>query len=262
MPRYNHNKTSTNTYRFFVPATALQAGTCELRDPELVHQVGTVLRLKPGDNITLLDGQGWEYRVVISGLDRRSLTAHVESRQQVECEPHVILTLFCPLIRAERFEWLLQKGTELGVARFVPVLYTHTVHGDSATAGRKAERWTRIIREAAEQSCRGRLPELAPALSFAAALQQARTCDLALLLWEASNAEPLRDVLNAAAPDASAQPSLAILSGPEGGLSQAELEQALAAGARAVTLGPRILRAETAPLVALSAVLYAYGEMS
>lgn len=263
MPRHNHNTSNTNTYRFFVPATAFQAGTCELRDPELVHQVGTVLRLKPGDSITLLDGQGWEYRVVISTLDRRSLTAHVESRQQVDCEPHVILTLFCPLIRAERFEWLLQKGTELGVARFVPVLYAHTVHGDSATAGRKAERWTRIIREAAEQSWRGRLPELAPALSFAAALQQARICDLALLLWEAKNAEPLRDVLHTAAhSSASAQPSLAILSGPEGGLSQAELEQALAAGVRAVTLGPRILRAETAPLVALSAVLYAYGEMS
>ncbi len=258
MSRHSH---TSNTYRFFVPAASIQDSTLALHDSELAHQLGSVLRLKPGDRLTILDGLGWQYSAIISALDRRSIHASIESRQAVDCEPHVILTLFCPLIRAERFEWLLQKGTELGVARFVPVLYTNTVHGDHATAGRKAERWIRIIREAAEQSCRGRLPELAPAQSFSEALQQSSASDLALLLWEGQQAEPLQHALQAAVHSALTRPSLAILSGPEGGLTSGELEQALSVGVRAVTLGPRILRAETAPLAALSAILYAYGEM-
>lgn len=260
MARRTQADLKSNTYRFFVPEESIREDALLLHDAQLAHQLGVVLRLTPGKRITVLDGLGWEYSVVIQALDRHTVQAQIISREQAAGEPQIRITLFCPLIRAERFEWLLQKGTELGVARFVPVLYQHTVHGDSETAGRKSERWERIIREAAEQSWRGRLPELSKAQPFGAALQQAAASDLALLLWEGKQAQALQHVLQPLPGITSHNARIAILSGPEGGLSQAEVEQAFASGVVAVTLGKRILRAETAPLVAISALLYAAGE--
>ncbi len=261
MSRQTQHKHNSNTYRFFIPPTSIQSDSIALEDGELAHQLGTVLRLGPGDGLTFLDGLGAEYSATLLVLERRSIQAKIISSRQSSAEPACELTLYCPLIRAERFEWLLQKGTELGVTRFVPVLYEHTVHGDRESAGRKSERWERIIREAAEQSCRGRLPILAAAMTFSQAMQEATAHDLPLVLWEGEQTSSLYTMLQNPGDNAAGRLRVAIMSGPEGGLSQAEVEQAKACGIATVTLGKRILRAETAPLVALSAILYALGEL-
>ncbi|NTV04466.1 16S rRNA (uracil(1498)-N(3))-methyltransferase, partial [bacterium] len=169
-----------NTYRFFVPAESFANDAVRVANAELARQLARVLRLGPGDRVLLLDGCGDLCEVELTELGRDVVTGRVLSREHA-AEPTLDLTLYVALLRPERFEWVLQKGTELGVRRFVPVQFARSLPGDRAD-GRKAERWRRIIREAAEQSCRGRLPELGEPLGFAAACAAAASADLALLL--------------------------------------------------------------------------------
>lgn len=258
MPKPHRSSITSNTYRFFVPPEAFAGEQFALEDADLAHQLGTVLRLRSGDRVLLLDGCGWQYTVRLEELNRRGVTGAVEQRAAATGEPRAMLTLYPALIRAERFEWLLQKGTELGVAAFVPLVCTHSHSGEAEAAARKQQRWGRIVREAAEQSRRGRLPDLAAALPFAAACTQAAGCDLALLLWEGAGAEPLRRVLRTHMQGFPQR--IALLSGPEGGLTDAERATAQSHGLIAVTLGPRTLRAETAPLAAAALILYELGE--
>lgn len=243
-----------NTYRFFVPPESLQGDEVLLADADLAHQMGKVLRLRPGDRVLLLDGQGSVCTVVLTELGRTAVAGQVEERAAAGGEPPVALTLYVALLRAERFEWVLQKGVELGVSAFVPVQFSRSLPAERADP-RKLARWQRIIREAAEQSCRGRLPDLAEPLDFRAACARAARADLALLLWE-GEAAGLRAVLAPAAARRPPPAALSLISGPEGGIAPEELTMAVEHGIIPVSLGPRILRAETAPLAATAALLY------
>lgn len=263
-----------------------------LSDPALAHQLGGVLRLSRGDRVTLLDGEGWQYVVALEQVERRgAVVGVVERREPAEgAEPRAQLTLYLPLIRPERFEWALQKGVELGAAAFVPTSCAHSVT-EGGPAARKLERWRAIVREAAEQSRRGRLPRLEPPIPFAEACARAAGTR-AFLLWEGAGAAGLRAALRALLADADERPTTddqargvrasdpadvlpaftrqnsslvigpwSILSGPEGGLAEDERRAAATHGIIAVTLGPRTLRAETAPIVAAAALLYELGEL-
>jgi 16S rRNA (uracil1498-N3)-methyltransferase len=273
----------SNTYRFFVDADAIHGRQAVVEDAELAHQLGTVLRLRAGERVLLLDNSGWQYVVALDSIERDRISGTVERKQLAGGEPRTKLTLYVALLRAERFEWVLQKGTELGVSAFVPLICERSTVADAdELSERKLERWRRIIREAAEQSRRGKLPRLAPPLLFPAACEQAVRRGQALLLWEGSGVAALRQVLRGKTEDggskiedgkvdppsailhprSSANPfSIALFSGPEGGLTAGEFETALRYGMIAVTLGPRTLRAETAPLVAAAAILYEMGDL-
>lgn len=273
-----------NTYRFFVHPDAVRGRDVLIDDDDLAHQISHVLRLAPGDQVLLLDNSGWQYTVSLSGVDRQHVMGTVERKELASGEPRTKITLYTALMRAERFEWVLQKGTELGVAAFVPVIGERSTLADAdELSERKMERWGRIVREAAEQSRRGKLPRLTPVLFWGAACEQASRRGPALLLWEGEGAAPLRAALRglAGAQDQDAPPatrdgdamasarlalpqtplSVAVFSGPEGGLTRGELETARDHGITPVTLGPRILRAETAPLVAATALLYELGDL-
>jgi 16S rRNA (uracil1498-N3)-methyltransferase len=240
--------------RFFVDPALLEKPEIVL-DGEVAHQLSRVLRLTPGKRIMLLDNQGSQYEVEISDLRRQGKTETVAVRliekRPAEGEPAVHLTLYQGLLKGEKFEYVLQKGTEIGVNRFVP-LNTERAIGQAV----KGERWRKIVQEAAEQSRRGRVPELAPnALSFAAALQEIKTSGVTgLMAWEEETARTLR-VLTPGVKN------IALLVGPEGGFSVQEAEQATDAGVLPVTLGKRILRAETAGVVAAALVLYQLGSL-
>lgn len=259
MPKSHRHSSTSNTYRFFVPPEALEGGEFALDHADMAHQVGTVLRLRPGDRVQLLDNSGAEYTVRLTAVERRRLAGQIEQRSPVQTEPALALTIYAPLIRAERFEWLLQKGTELGARSFVPLLCTRTSAAEAEIGARKQERWGRIVREAAEQSRRGFLPALHLPLPFAEACAAAAQHGLALLLWENTGAAPLRQTLR----DRAQTPpqTAALLSGPEGGLTDDEYTHAQTCGIIPVTLGRRILRAETAPLVAAAALLYELGDL-
>jgi 16S rRNA (uracil1498-N3)-methyltransferase len=273
----------SNTYRFFVDSGAIHGRDVLIEDGELAHQVGTVLRLRAGQHITLLDNSGWQFVVALGAVERDRVAGTVERKELASSEPRTKLTLYVALLRPERFEWVLQKGTELGVSAFVPLICERSTIADAdALSANKLERWNRIVREAAEQSRRGKLPRLAPAVFFPAACDHAAQRGTALLLWEGSGVPSLRSVLQNTdrGSEAASGPggehvsppgpltlsplhpfSIALFSGPEGGFSASEFETALRYDMIAVTLGPRTLRAETAPLAATSAILYEMGDL-
>lgn len=254
----------SNTYRFFVGPEALRGREARIEDAELAHQVSNVLRLSAGDQVLLLDNTGWQYTITLNEVNRGSIAGAVERKELAPGEPRTKLTLYLALMRPEKFEWVLQKGTELGVTSFVPLISQRSTIADTnELSERKLERWNKIIREAAEQSRRGKLPRLAPTLLFAPACEQAAQRGTAMLLWEGSGVEPLKQSLNTArATTGETGPfSLGVFSGPEGGFADEELEAARSYGIIPVTLGPRTLRAETAPLAAVAAILYDMGDM-
>ena len=241
--------------RFFVdPTLPLQPGTELALPAALTHQVGHVLRMRPGDRIALLDNSGDECEVELLAFERTSIRARVLARRPVPGEDGPRVTLYQCGLKGEKFGWVLQKATELGVAGIVPVVSARTMAGlADLRAGGKQERWERIVREAAEQSRRGRIPTIGAALPWAEAVAQATaTSDLALIPWEAVAGAPDARPIPAGARQAG---RIALFIGPEGGLTAEEVAGAAAAGVIPISLGPRILRAETAALAALAVLL-------
>ncbi len=243
-------------HRFFLPQVPARLN-CAVDLTALAHQLRNVLRLGPGDVITLLDGSGDAFPTQIVALNSQQATGRVLARQLVPSEPAADLTLYQCALKRERFEWVLQKGAELGVRRFVPVVSSRTVVRPAEKLLRKYDRWRAIIREAAEQSGRGRLPTLAHPLSWDKAVQHA--VGLRLLPWEEEKhtSPGIAEALTDWAPSG----AVALLIGPEGGIGPHEAASALACGWQSVSLGPRILRAETAAVVALALVLHQAGAL-
>ncbi len=258
------SQADSNTYRFFVPPETLQGRAAHIEEPGLVHQLTSVLRLQPGDQITLLDNSGWEYAVTLEAVGRAELNGTITGKTLTATEPQFKLSLYVALLRGERFEWVLQKATELGVCAFVPVVCQRSVVDDIADIGQaKVERWERIIREAAEQSRRGKLPKLRPAMLFDAACEHAVRRSRAFVLWEGSGAQSLRSLLRqpAAQPPEYAPFSTSLFTGPEGGFTESELATAAMYRIALASLCPRTLRAETAPIAAAAAVLFEHGDL-
>jgi len=243
-------------HRFFVPPAAVQHGQVRL-PADLSHQVARVLRLRPGDEIVVLDGSGREYAARLVRADPRETSAEIVATRLSRGEPALHITLYQALLPREKFELALQKGTEVGISAFVPVQTARSLAGTEAVTGEKLERWRRIVREAAEQSERGRVPVVEPAERFPEAVRQAVRVGPALLAWERDNQHGPREIL-ARLPSAG---ELALFIGPEGGFTAEEVEQALAAGATPIGLGPRILRAETAGPVLAMLALFATGNL-
>jgi 16S rRNA (uracil1498-N3)-methyltransferase len=244
-------------HRFFVSSQALNESQV-LFPPEQAHQICSVLRMRPGQQVLVMDNQGWEYLVTLQQIGRRRVDGQIVERRPAANEPGVTVTVFQSLIKWNRFEWVLQKGTEIGVSRFVPMITRHSqVQNEADISPQKTERWRRIIVEAAEQSGRGRLPELGPVLKLNAALDRLDEKQLAIMPWERATGPDLRTVL-----PATGTAPVALFLGPEGGFAAEEVEYGAGRGLIPVTLGPRILRAETAAIVAASLVLFQLGELS
>ncbi len=237
--------------RFFVPPQNLLDDPVPLPE-EIVHHLGAVLRLSVGDEILLLDGEGRLCHCRLESLGRRVGTARVlDCRQEPEVSLPVRLLQGLP--KGDKMDLVLQKGTELGMTAFTPVLVERSI--PSADRGEKRrQRWERIIREAAQQSRRAYLPRLDNVLPLTEALKHCGE-DLRLLLWE-EESRPLADILPAAAPR-----DVAVLVGPEGGFSVGEVALARRAGFIPVSLGRRILRSETAGLAITAILQYLYGDL-
>jgi len=240
------------TTRFFVDAVA---GDRVVLGKEDSHHLLRVMRAEPGTEFVALAG-GVEYECRLTGAEEGRAVGEVAASRPADGEPPVRITLFQGLAKGEKMETVIQHGTEVGIAEFVPVATSRAVVKlEPKKAGERVERWQRIAREAAEQSRRGAVPAVAPVASWKEAVARCGQFDLALVPWE-EGGEPLRAVLGSV----QAVRSVAVFIGPEGGLSADEVEVARRHGARAVTLGPRILRTETAGLAAAVAILYAVGD--
>jgi 16S rRNA (uracil1498-N3)-methyltransferase len=242
--------------RFFVSASDIEGDRVQL-SREQAHQVRQVLRLKPGDTIVVLDGKGMEYEVSLTTVSHAEAIGQITTSRAAAGEPGVGLTLFQSLLVREKFEWVLQKGTEVGVAEFVPILTSRGLVRTKEIYEGKLDRWSRIVTEAAEQSHRGRVPKIEPIILFADAFARFVGFDRFLIAAPCQSAT-LHEVLQGIRrPD----PSIALLIGPEGGFTDEEVTMAREKGAIPVGLGPRILRTETAAVVASALILYELGEM-
>ncbi|CAN5520391.1 16S rRNA (uracil(1498)-N(3))-methyltransferase [soil metagenome] len=241
--------------RFFYPHPLLVGQMVDLHP--LHHQLHTVLRLQAGAQIILLDPQGNEFLTEIRRLARDLAQGLVLQQQLAKGEPVVQLTLYQCSLKADKFEWVLQKGTELGVTRFVPVISQRSIVRPEAALLKKYERWQNILREAAEQCGRGRIPVLAEPLGWTAAVKQAQ--GLRVLPWEASG--DLHTSLVHYVADQTDVKAINLLIGPEGGIATHEVDLACASGWQVVSLGPRILRAETAAIASITVIMANLGEL-
>lgn len=243
--------------RFFISTSDIEGDRVRL-SPEQAHQVQHVLRLQPGDAIVVLDDTGIEYHVTLTAVEKRQVVGQVTDRQQARGEPAAQVTLFQSMLVREKFEWVLQKGTEIGVARFVPVLTERSLVRVKDLDEKRLDRWRRIIVEAAEQSHRGRIPQLDQIATFDEAISFVGRFDRCLIAAPSREGSTLRQALQGLSGKAA---SVAILVGPEGGFTEKEVDAACQRGAAAVSLGPRILRTETCAIVASALVLHELGEM-
>jgi len=231
--------------RFYCPVPLASGQSLDL-PPGAARHV-QVLRLQPGLRITLFNGEGGEFDATVEEMGRRDVRVQVGAHDPVEREGRTQVTLALGVPANERMDWLVEKATELGAAAIQPLQTERTVLRLSGErAAKRLAHWQGIAVAACEQCGRNRVPLIHPVQDLADWLRQLpRAHDEArLLLALRAGAQAL--------PEASAQEAVTVLSGPEGGLSAAEEDAASQAGFRPVTLGPRVLRAETAPLVVLS----------
>ncbi len=235
--------------------TNLAGGTAIIRgrDAEHVH----VLRLRPGEDVVICDTEGMDYKCRLVRADKEE--AELEVLEVVPCtaEPSVKVTVLCGLPKGDRTDYIIQKCVEAGASRILFFLSDRCV-ARPETPQKKLDRWQRIAEEAAKQSGRGIIPELGWAGNFADALNEAVHTELPLFMYETGEREKLNEVLDVNRGVASA----AIVTGPEGGFAEYEAKLARIAGLHVCSMGERILRCETAPVVALTALMYATGNLS
>lgn len=247
--------------RFYIAGVPWRPGL-ELDLPDAVaRQTRDVLRLRPGDALRLLDGAGGEYPAEIVAVERRRVAVRLGERREGAAEPPVRVVLCQGMLKADKLEWVLQKGTELGVAAFVPLLTERAVAAADSMGEARRRRWVRILAEAMEQCGGTVLPDLATPRPLMHALTSLPSGALALIPWEEERGTTLRGAVETAR---AANPTLRevqLFIGPEGGFSAGEVALARRHGAVPVTLGARILRAETAAVVAVTLVLDAFDAL-
>lgn len=217
-------------HRFFADLS-WQGKQGEILDRETVHQLSRVLRIKPGEELVLLDGKGEEFRVRVNEVNKTSVSVDLLGRKAIMTEPAVQVTLYASVLKRESFDWAVQKAVECGVSRIVPIISVHTIK-----TGIKQDRLQAIAKEAAEQCGRAKIPEVSHTMSFEQAMADARACDRIVFAdTYLPESEPMQRAR-----------TVALFIGPEGGWSDDERGQAKSAGATALSLGKLVLRGETA----------------
>lgn len=247
--------------KFFIDPSALSVGdggqqqvTIEGAD---AHHLARVLRAKPGDRITVTDGQGNLYAVELTTVTPETVRGAVRQAGPDHTEPAVKITLFQSILKGEKMDWVLQKGTEIGITAFVPFLSARTIARPAPHQFvKKQERWQKIVAAAAKQSGRGLIPTVHPVTVWPE-IPLKLAGQFTLVAWEGETTCSLRQALSVRPGLAAAQ----VVIGPEGGFTPDEVAALVHHGAVAVSLGPRILRAETAGPLTAGLLLYHYGAL-
>ncbi len=240
--------------RFFVNSPLPVGGSTVLTDGDARHIAGA-LRMTVGEGLTLCDGAGTDYACTITAVEREQVTLAVDSACPTAAEPSLAVTLYMGLPKADKMEYIIQKAVELGVNAIVPVTTARSiVRLDGKDAAKKQTRWQKIAAEAAGQSGRGIIPLVETPISWKQALPRL-AAEHTLLCYEGGGA-PIGQLVSPA------DTTLSLVIGPEGGFDPTEVEAVTAAGGRIATLGPRILRCETAPIAALAVLMEKSGNMA
>ena len=240
--------------RFFMAATNLLGGTAIIRGKDAEHV--RVLRLRPGEELTICDGEGTDYRCRLVSADREQAEAEVIEVVRCPAEPSVKVTVLCGLPKGDKTDYIIQKCVEAGAEE---ILFFHSDRciAKVGELDNKLTRWQRIAEEAAKQSGRGIIPKVGWAGVLADAFDVAVKKDLGLFMYETGERETINEVLT----NAQDIKTAAIITGPEGGFAEFEAQLARLCGLHICSMGERILRCETAPVVALTAAMYATGNL-
>ena len=240
--------------RFFVTPEELNGTRIMLTGENAAH--AKVLRIKHGEEVLVCDGQGNEALCVVSDAVTGDYILEMKERRESVSEPTIRASIYMALPKADKLEHVILKATELGAYEIVTFPTARCVsRPDEKSLKKKLERWQKIAASAAEQSGRGRIPEVVVVNSFSLALDRALRSDVSIVFYENEHATTFRQVLSA-----SNFESVSLISGPEGGFEESEIALAQQKGLKICTLGNRILRCETAPLCGLSALMYHVGE--
>jgi 16S rRNA (uracil1498-N3)-methyltransferase len=244
--------------RFFIPKENIHGNRGVVVGEELRH-MRRVLRLAPGDGITIFDDTGTEHEAVIRSFGAESAEIEIIRSREAQRESPLDLTLALGLTKGDKMDLVVEKATELGVCRMIPFVSTYSVAKlDPASVEKRLPRWQRIALSAAKQCGRTRIPEVLPICAFRELVRQDRQDSLKLLFWEKEARQSLRQV-RVKRGDAA---SLLIVIGPEGGFSVEEAGDAEVHGFEIISLGRRILRAETAAVTAVSLVQFLWGDLN
>ena len=243
--------------RFFVTRSQVQGDEIVIQGNDVNH-IKNVLRMRPGDELSLSDGEGMDYDCTIASIERDEVRVNIERAMDSCVELPVKLYLFQGLPKADKMELIIQKAVELGVYEIIPVRTKRViVKLDDKKESKKIARWQQIAEGGAKQSARGLIPEIKPLMGFSEALRYAKELDAVLVPYEkAEGMAKTREIIK----DLKGKKSVGIFIGPEGGFDETEIEEAIAAGAFPVTLGRRILRTETAGLTMLSVLMFEFEE--
>lgn len=250
-------------HNFFIePCQLHNEGTVEILGSDVNH-IRQVLRMKVGEQMMVRDGYGHEYLCQIMEISQEQVLAEVLEMRETAAELPSEVWLFQCLPKGDKMELIVQKAVELGVSKIIPVASKRcVVKLDKKRESNKVKRWNLIAESAAKQSGRGVIPEVLPVMEFSQALLLAEKLDVRLIPYECAeellkerNKTPMQQTKETLS-SIQAKESIGVFIGPEGGLEKAEVEAALAVGAKPLTLGKRILRTETAGLCILSVLMF------
>lgn len=242
--------------RFFVSPEALSGTSAVLEGENAAH--AKVLRLSRGDSVILCDGEGTDAHCTVTDYGPGQVSLTIDRIEPSRSEPKLRCSIYMGFPKADKFEHVIQKATELGAYEIIVFPCARSIsRPDAKSLAKKLDRWQKIAASAAEQSGRGRIPQVLALSSFDEAIARASLAEFAALFYENERTRSLR-----AAVEERPFASAALMTGPEGGLTDQEVRAAQDAGMEVCSLGPRILRCETAPLCALSALMYAADELA
>lgn len=242
--------------RFYLPDPEIEDGRLRITGPEVRH-IRRVLRLREGDELIIFDGHEKEYRGIIIGQEAHGIWVRIEEVLSVWKEFPLEITLAQSLLKGEKMDYLIQKATELGVKKIVPFFSSRSIPLlDKSRRLNRHHRWKRIAIEASKQCGRVNIPEVIPLLDFSEMLRSAPPDSLRLILWEKEK-KRLKNFLK----ELKIKKDIFFVVGPEGGFSEEEIEESKKEGFIPISLGERILRAETATLCLLSILQYEWGDI-
>ncbi|CUX21160.1 16S rRNA (uracil(1498)-N(3))-methyltransferase [Clostridium sp. C105KSO13] len=240
-------------HHFFAEPSRIKDKTIYVEGTDVNH-MRNVLRMKPGEQVKISDGQGKEYLCEVGRYEEKCAILNIVSSGRGRTELPSRIFLFQGLPKSDKMELIIQKAVELGVYQIIPTLTKRTVVKlDKKKADKKIERWSQIALSAAKQSGRSMIPEVRPIMTFKEALKYAQKMNVVLIPYEkAEGMEQTGEIISSLRPGQ----DVGVFIGPEGGFEEEEVEKAIQSGANSITLGRRILRTETAGFAVLSILMY------
>ena len=241
--------------RFYVPPESIfpEKNTIEIKDKKEIHHIRDVMRLKIGDSVDIFDGRAKEYRGTIEKINKNSVILGIKKGIDFKGGLPYKLTLYQAIPKKNKMDFIVEKAVELGVERIVPMLTERTVPAIKDKSHKRIQRWRRIIKAASKQSGRVRMPIISDVTDFNNALIESKKMDLVIFAALDKDAKPLKEILKTSRPK-----RIAVFIGPEGDFSQNEISMANREGYTICSLGPLVLRIETAAIHVLSCLNYEY----